>query len=253
MKTDLIERDGGYFAPRHLGPLSDAKFKKHEEEQDEYEQKQASVREILYRTIDHSTFNQVKNEPNTKAVWNKIISIHANKGKMYKTNLLTQLQNSHFVKGENMREHLTKLTEIREKLSEIGCPISEESYIAYIRTSLSLTPNYRALITTLAATSFESGRKLSSTNLIWHLNEEANTIKLQENINQSSEAMMAAVAKARDGKSTGGSKKGVKCSKCGKIGHTKDKCGITCGNCKKMGQNASQKEVDNHTTPLTGG
>ena len=155
--VDLIERDGGYFAPGHLGPLGDAEFEKHEEEQDEYEQKQASVREILYRTIDHLTFIQVKNEPNAKAVWNKIISIHANKGKMYKTNLLTQLQNSRFVEGENMREHLMKLTEIREKLSEIGCPISEESYIAYIRTSLSLAPNYRALITTLTATSFKSG------------------------------------------------------------------------------------------------
>ena len=150
--VDLIERDGGYFAPRHLGPLSDAEFEKHEEEQDEYEQKQASVHEILYRTIDHSTFIQVKNEPNAKAVWNKIISIHTNKGNMYETNLLTQLQNSRFVEGENMREHLTKLTEIREKLSEIGCPISEESYIAYIRTSLSLAPNSHRKVQVLGVT-----------------------------------------------------------------------------------------------------
>jgi gag-polypeptide of LTR copia-type len=194
--AELIERNGDYYKPNVLTPLSDAELEKHEGEQDEYEQKQASVREVIYRTIDNSTFIQVKNEKDAAAVWKKVVSIHANKGNMYETNLLTQLQNSRYVEGESMREHLTKMTELKERLAEIGSPISDESFIAYIRTSLSLAPNYRSLITTLTAASYESGKKLASANLMWHLNEEANSIALEDSINQSNEAMMAATAKA---------------------------------------------------------
>ncbi|KAF8221957.1 hypothetical protein L208DRAFT_1222090, partial [Tricholoma matsutake] len=49
---------------------------KHEEEQDNYEQKQASVCEVIYRTINNSTFLQVKNETDATAVWKKVVSIH---------------------------------------------------------------------------------------------------------------------------------------------------------------------------------
>ncbi|KAF8806793.1 hypothetical protein BYT27DRAFT_7223945 [Phlegmacium glaucopus] len=53
-----------------------------------------TVREVIYRSIDSSTFIQVKNEPDATSVWKKIVSIHADKGSMYETNLLTQLQTS---------------------------------------------------------------------------------------------------------------------------------------------------------------
>ncbi|KAF8218730.1 hypothetical protein L208DRAFT_1348074 [Tricholoma matsutake] len=139
LKRDLIKRNGDYYKPNRLTPLSDAELEKHKGEQDEYKQKQASIREVIYGTIDNSTFIQVKNEKDATAIWKKVVSIHANKGNMYKTNLLTQLQNSHYVKGKSMQEHLTKImkmTELKERLAEIGSPISDESFIAYICTSL---------------------------------------------------------------------------------------------------------------------
>ena len=107
--AELIECNGSYYKPNGLTPLSDAELEKHEEGQDEYEQKQASVWEVIYRTIDNSTFIQIKNEKDAAAVWKKVVSIHANKGNMYETNLLTQLQNSRYIKGENMQEHLMKI------------------------------------------------------------------------------------------------------------------------------------------------
>ena len=78
----------------------------------------------------------------TAAVWKKMTSIHASKGNMFQTNLLAQLQNTRYIEGNNMREHLTKMVEIKEKLAEIGKPITDESFLAYIRTSLSLVPNF---------------------------------------------------------------------------------------------------------------
>ena len=126
--ADLIECNGNYYKPNGLAPLSDAELDKHKGEQDEYKQKQVSVWEVIYRTINNSMFIQVKNKKDAAAMWKKVVMIHANKDNMFKTNLLTQLQNSCYVEGKSMWEHLTKMTELKERLAEIGAPISDESF-----------------------------------------------------------------------------------------------------------------------------
>ncbi len=98
----LTERDGDYYKPGWLAPLSDEDLEKHEQEQDLYDQHQATVRDIIYRTVDKSTFLQVKGEKTADMVWKKLTSIHANKGGMYKTDLLAKLQNLHYTEGESM-------------------------------------------------------------------------------------------------------------------------------------------------------
>jgi len=126
-----------------------------------------------------------------------------------------------------MQEHLTKMTEIKECLAKMNHPVSNESFISYIHTSLSLVPNYQTLLATLSAASHESGKKLTSSNLIWHLNEEANSIALKDSINKSNATMMAATTKSREGKGKDKSNK-EKCHctnpNCGKNSHTKDQC-----------------------------
>jgi hypothetical protein len=69
------------------------------------------VREIIYRTVDKSTFLQVKREKTADLVWKKLVSIHADRGGMYETNLLAKLQNTRYNEGDDMREHLTTMTE----------------------------------------------------------------------------------------------------------------------------------------------
>ena len=210
-------------------PLTNEEQDKFEDELEAYEQKQASVREVIYRTVDRSTFLQIKNEVNAQAVWKKLVSIHANKGNLYETNLLTQLQNTRYTEGGDMREHLTKMVEIKERLAEMGCPITDESLTSYIRTSVSLVPTFRTLFTSLSATAHQSGTKLTSTNLIWHLTEEANAIAIEDNINKSNAAMMA-IEKGKGGKRGKGKvnpkREERKCSNpnCGKTGHVKEQC-----------------------------
>jgi hypothetical protein len=53
---------------------------------------------------------------------------------------------------------------------------------------------------TLTATAHESGRKLTSSNLIWHITKEANLIVLKDSINKSNATMMAAMSKSKNGK-----------------------------------------------------
>ena len=134
-----------------------------------------------------------------------------------------------------MREHIAKMTELRERLAEMNAPISDESFVSYIRTSLSLAPSFRTLFTTLSTASRQTGRKLTPADVIWHLTEEATSVELEDSINKSNAAMMALTS--RDSKPEKGKGKGKDKSKspksdilctntpnCGRRGHTKDQC-----------------------------
>jgi len=120
---DLEECDGEFYKPRTMSALTDAELEAHENEIDAYEQKEATLREIIYRTVDRSTFIQIKGETTAANVWKKLQLIHADKGSMFETDLLTQPQTTHYTKGDNMHTHLTKMSEIHDRLVEIGAPI----------------------------------------------------------------------------------------------------------------------------------
>ena len=128
----LIERNSSFFKSGALAPLSDDDLKKHEDAVDAYDQMQAAVREVIYRTVDKTTFLQVKNEPDAAAVWKKAMSIHADKGSLIEADLLVQLQNARYNEKESMREHISKMTELRERLAEMNAPISDESFVSYL-------------------------------------------------------------------------------------------------------------------------
>ena len=113
---------------------------------------------MIYRTIEKTTFLQVKNEPDAAAIWKKLTSIHADKGSLYKTNLLTQLQNTCYIEGESMRDHIVKMTELKERLAEMNTPVSNKSFVSYLCTSLSLASLFQTLFTTLSATAHQMER-----------------------------------------------------------------------------------------------
>ncbi|KAF8059277.1 hypothetical protein FPV67DRAFT_1426522, partial [Lyophyllum atratum] len=74
--AELHEQSGAFFRAGSLAPLSDEELEKHEDAMDEWLQKEAQVREVIYGTVDQSTFIQVKNETTAAAVWKKLASIH---------------------------------------------------------------------------------------------------------------------------------------------------------------------------------
>ena len=227
----LIERDGSFYRPNSLSPISDDELEKHEELTDLYDQMQAAVREVIYRTVDKTTFLQIKNEADAASVWKKVASIHSDKGSLYEANLLVQLQNTHYIEKESMREHIGKMNELRERLAEMNAPVSDESFVSYLRTSLSLAPSFRNLFTTLSMTSRQTGKKLTPADVIWHLTEEATSLEVEDTINRSNAAMMASTTNPKKdkgkGKDKAKSQKGdILCTNtnCGRKGHTKDQC-----------------------------
>ncbi|KAG5335562.1 hypothetical protein C0989_001004 [Termitomyces sp. Mn162] len=162
-------------------------------------QREAQVCKIIYGTVDQLMFHQVKGKLTAAAVWKKLASIHGNKGAMYATDLLTCLQSSHYIENSkiDMYTHLASLVVIKEHLAKISCPISDALFTSYICMSLSLSPSFKPLFTTLATNACITGKPMSSDDLIWHLNKEANNATIKTSINQQHEAMVAAHAKAR--------------------------------------------------------
>ena len=105
-------------------------------------------------------------------------------------------------------------------------------------TSVSLVTTYKSLITSLNATSHVFEKKLS-VDLIWHLTEEYNTTVLEENINKSNAAMVAAVAKMQGTGSYKTKKDEKYCTNCKKTSHMKEDCWSKGG--RKEGQGPKQK------------
>ena len=173
------------------------------------------------------TFLQIKNKEDAASVWKKVSLIHANKGSLYEANLLVQLQNTCYNKKESMKEHIGKMMELRERLAEMNAPISDKSFVSYLRTLLSLAPSFRHLFTTLSTTARQTGKKLTLSDVIWHLTEEVTSVEIEDSINKSNAAMMVASSKPNEGKDKSkSSKSDILCTNtnCGCHRHTSDQC-----------------------------
>jgi hypothetical protein len=203
--SSVVEKDGKYYLKLDdPEPLAEDALDKHEASVDSWEQKEAQVRELIYNTVDNSTFLQIKGEKTAADLWKKLTSIHGNKGAQFEEYLLGKLQTARYTESDDMRTHLTTMNTLRERLSEIGSPISDVQFNAYIRTSLSLVQRYQPLLTTLSTTARQTKSALSSSDLVWHLVEEANTMKLEASVNKSHAALAAANGRSNKGSSDKG-------------------------------------------------
>jgi len=128
--------------------LMDEALEKHETSIDSWDQKEAQVHKLIYNTMDSTSFLQIKGEKTAAALWMKLTSIHSNKGAQFEEYLLGKLQMARYAENEDMHTHLTTMNTLCERLTEIGSPISDVQFNAYIRTSLSLTTRYQPLLTT---------------------------------------------------------------------------------------------------------
>ena len=78
--SPLIEKAGKfYLSDTAVTPLTDKALEEHETSFDTWEQKEAQVRELIYNTVDSSSFLQIKGEKTVAALWKKLMSIHGNK------------------------------------------------------------------------------------------------------------------------------------------------------------------------------
>jgi gag-polypeptide of LTR copia-type len=135
------------------------------------------------------------------------------------TDTLTKLSSARYADGKSMRAHISTMKELRERLAEMGNPINDDQFSAYICASL--TPDYRPLLTSIMASTHTSGRTLSVHDLITFIHEEADNKAAEKNVDKAKDNA-AMVANKEKGKSN--SKSDKYCNNCKKKGHMKENC-----------------------------
>jgi len=117
----MTEKDGDFYKTGDKGQkvLSEMEIEAMEKAMDEYEQKEASVREVI-----------------AAKVWSKLMSIMQEKGDLIQVSILTKLQTTICFDDDDVRAHLAKMQELKEQLEGMGAPVSDPSFAAMIRKSL---------------------------------------------------------------------------------------------------------------------
>ena len=150
----IVKMDGKFYRSDTNLSASDRKALTSEEietiegDLDTWEIKQAQAREIIYATVSKTTYGQIKSCVTVNELWAKLSSIHElEKGPLVHTDILSKLQNSRYA-GKNMCAHITVMRELCKQLDNIGHPIDDASFAAYVRVSLGSTwrPYLSALI-----------------------------------------------------------------------------------------------------------
>src|SRR5215510_12245181 len=190
-----LRENGDYYPPGRAEALSEEELEEAENKLDAYLQKEASVREVIYETVNRTTFLQVKNEPTAAAVWKKLTSICEDKGELTQLDILTKLQNLTCGESDNVRQHLANMSEIQEELAGMGAPVSDPQFATMIRRSL--PPSYRPLLQSTSMAARITGKAMTSSQLIQCIHEEAD-IKAVDQRSDENSAMMA----SRNGNST---------------------------------------------------
>ena len=136
----VLREDGEYYLPNGKDALKDDELEKLQETEDDFLKKEASVREVLYETISQTTFMQVKNEPTSAKCWTALTSIFEDKGELTKLDTLTKLQTMLCLETDDVRKHLSRMSELREELAGMGSPMTDAEFSTNIRRSL--PPSY---------------------------------------------------------------------------------------------------------------
>ncbi|KAJ7023300.1 hypothetical protein C8F04DRAFT_893862, partial [Mycena alexandri] len=60
---------GDWFLNRSITPLTDDELEAHQKKEDEYKQKEAKLRDLIYQTVSPTCFSQIKGQKTAHQVW----------------------------------------------------------------------------------------------------------------------------------------------------------------------------------------
>ena len=163
--------DGEYYLPGKIQALTDDEVEAMQVKEDEYLQKEASVREILYETVSETTFMQIKNHPTSAACWAALAVQFEDKGEMTKLDTLTKLQNARCSETDNVRVHIGNMSQLKEELAGMGAPVTDMEFATNLRRSL--PPSFRPLLRSVDTVNKISAKQMTSYQLIQLICEEA--------------------------------------------------------------------------------
>ncbi|THH15142.1 hypothetical protein EUX98_g9511 [Antrodiella citrinella] len=197
----------------------DAALATHVDELSTWKKGEAVVKQLVASTITDSQFMKVRTKPTAAAIWAALTGEFEKKSRMVSVDLRRRLQDTRCGERDDLRTHFSKLRTMREDLSAMGHPPSDDDFYAIILGSL--PSSYDPYISAVTATSSVLGTSLSAEDLMITLTEEYERRSLRSKGARKDESKDAAFY-STDGKAR--SKRTVECYNCHKKGHMKADC-----------------------------
>jgi len=146
---------------------------------------EAVVKQQVAATIPNSLFMKVQGKGTTYEIWQALTKDFQNKSRMISMDLRRRLQQQHCAEKGNVRAHFATLRTMREDLSSMGHPPTDDDFYAILLGSL--PSGYEPFISALNTMSSVLGMYLSSDDLMQTLSDEydcrniSKTSKREEN------------------------------------------------------------------------
>ncbi|TFK77918.1 hypothetical protein K466DRAFT_507961, partial [Polyporus arcularius HHB13444] len=117
---------GGTTAAAVGGTPDPAAQAKYETSLAEWRKGEANVKQLIASTIPDSLFIKIRDLPTAHQIWTAIAKEFERKSRMVSVDLRRQLQDTRCDEKDDVRKHLTTLTDMRERLAAMGQPLSDE-------------------------------------------------------------------------------------------------------------------------------
>jgi len=88
--------------------------------------------QLIGATIPDSVFHKIKTADFVKDVWDRLKGLFEGKSRTLLIDLGRKLQNTHCGDSEDVRAHLEKLADLRERLSALGRTVNDDEYVSVL-------------------------------------------------------------------------------------------------------------------------
>jgi transposase InsO family protein len=195
-----------------------------------------AVNQIFSATIPDLVFIQIKSAYEPKDVWQKLKGLFEGKSRSMMVNLGKKFHTTRCGENDDIRAHLEKLADLRERLASLGRTIDDAEYTSVILGSL--PPSYDTAIDSIANSYEASDKDLTPTAVIRMALNEQEKRRLRKGKDKTpDEAFTAEERKYK--------RKNVECYNCHKMGHYKSECWAKGGG--KEGQGPRRPRRDEET------
>lgn len=182
-----------------------------------------AVKQIFRTTIPDLVFNKIKSAYEPKDVWGKLKGLFEGESRRFRVKSMVDLGkkflNTRCGENDDVRTHLNKLADLRERLSSLRrTTVDDAEYVSVILGSL--PPSYELAIDTLVNVCEACDKDLTPAAVIRMAINEQERRRLRESENNPQhEASGAAAPEERKNK-----RRNVECYNCRKKGHYKSEC-----------------------------
>ena len=128
------------------------------------------MKQLIASTISDSQFMKIHALTTAHVIWTALAKEFENKSRMVSVDLRRRLHEMRCGERDDVREHFAKMRTVREDLSAMGHPPSDEDFYAIVFGSM--PASYEPYISSISATSIVTGTVLTPDRLMDALTEE---------------------------------------------------------------------------------